>query len=296
MTCLKPLKIALVHRDHPRQMAGRIIGMWSYPVPELEVTVIPKSKFETLIREDFSEFDAVFWEDARTDYKVEGDLPVPVVYYVGDSTLSIGHLRHRHKQSRLADLILIDWDRLEQFEHGDVPVKRLSYCVNNRLFYPREKTVDVGFYVHMTPERRDLHRWLTEFCKLRGYNYDGGTRIDDYCGPIGSAKVNINLNRNPETRAHRCYDVMASRSCLLTSPMPEVSEEDWIEGYHYISWTDWHDLAIAIDAALKRDWWSTIAWRGFNYVQDHTWAARAKQLHALLTEFITEGLGHATVY
>lgn len=284
---MNPLKIVLVHRDHPRMMAERMIGMWAYDVPEFEVTVVTVSKYFTLTREIYTDFDAVFWEDSRTVGVIKGEAPVPIVYYVGDSTLSKGHFQHRREMAEQADLILVDWDRLERFEHLGVPVKRLSYCVNERLFYPREKTIDVGLHASLTDERRELHDWLTDFCAKRGYSYEGGRREGaEYYEAIGKTRVNVNLNRNPETRAHRCYDVMASRSCLLTSPMPEVSGEDWQTGIDFITWVDHKMLAYAIDWAMAKKTWEYIAMNA--YAQDHTWSARATQLHGLLTEFIEE--------
>jgi len=289
------LRVGLIHRDHPRHLQHRMIGMWAYEVPQFEVTRLAQPKHFTLNRDDYvDQFDVLFWEDARTVGTIKGNAPIPVVYYAGDSTLTFDHLRHRYEQSRQADLILVDWDDLDTFYDEFILVKRLSYCVNERLFYPHEKTVDVGFYASMTEERRELHDWLTVFCAARGYSYEGGQREGvAYCAAIGSARVNINMNRNPQTRAHRCFDVMASGSCLITSPMPPVSGEAWEEGLHYLEWIDTCDLGAAIEAALENGLWPYIAGRAFNYVQDHTWAARATQLHGLLSEFIAERAVHA---
>jgi len=291
------LRVGLIHRDHPRYMQHRMIGLWAYDVPEFEVTRITQSKVFTLSRNDYAgEFDVLFWEDARTLGSITGDAPIPVVYYAVDSTLSFDHLRHRYEQSRQADLVLVDFDDLDTFYDEFVPVKRLSYCVNDRMFYPRDKVTDVGFYAGITDDRRELHEWLEMFCTQHGYTFEGGRRnAHEYCKAIGQTRVNINFNRNPETRAHRCYDVMASRSCLLTSPMPPVSGEHWQAGAQYLEWQDRDQLAEQIQTALDGEW-DVIADRAYGYVQDHTWAARARQLHAMLTEFIAERADHVAVH
>lgn len=290
---MKPLKIALVHRDHPRHTWGRMIGMWAYDVPCLDVTHVPQPREFTLNRDNFVDVDAVVWEDARVIGTVTGGAPVPVVYMVGDSTLTDDNYQDRFAQAQQSDLILVDWDRLDRFEGTGKPVKRLAYCVNERLFYPRDKVIDVGFYCNITDERRDLHEWLATFCAARGYTFAGGRRVgEDYCQAIGETRVNVNLNRNPETRAHRCYDVMASRSCLVTSPMPHVSGEDWINQVHYLEWTDWDHLGSTLDAVLSSGLWESIATRAYAYAHAHTWAVRAAELYTILTEFISERVQH----
>jgi hypothetical protein len=267
-------------------MHKRMIGLWGYDVPQFEVTRLTQPKIFELNRNNYADkFDVLFWEDARTFGTLTGNAPIPVIYYAGDSTLSFEHLRHRYEQSRQADLILVDWDDLDNFYDEFMLVKRLSYCVNEHLFYPWIKTVDVGFYASMTDERKELHEWLKDFCAKRGYSYAGGRREDaEYRKAIGSARVNINLNRNPSTRAHRCYDVMASQSCLVTSPMPQVSGEDWRAGFHYVEWDDRDRLVTVLDEALTDGVGPYIAANGYEYVQQHTWAARAQQLYNIIAE------------
>lgn len=280
------MKIALVHRDHPRHTDKRMIGMWSYAVPEFQVTRVAVPKHFILDRRAFADHDVIVWEDARTVGTVIGDAPVPVVYCVGDSTLSDAHYQHRYQQAAQADLILVDWDELDRFTALGKPARRLSYSVNEQLFKPLSKSVDVGFFQHPTDERAALDFWLAAFCAERGYSYASGSRADlAYCAALGTAKININLNRNPQTRAHRCYDALAARSCLVTSPMPYVSGEFWRPNTHFVEWRDYDDLAWWLDSLLPTGRWQRFAADGFDYVMaGHTWAKRAQQLHALLLD------------
>lgn len=292
-----PLRVALVHRDHPRHAERRMVGMWAYDVPQLDVTHIAIPKIAELDRSDFDEFDVVFWEDARTLVTWTGESTTPLVYYVGDSTLTHGHFEHRYMQSRQADLIMVDWDGLDRFAHDNVPVLRLPYCVNDRMFIPRKKTVDVGFYASTTGERSELHDWLKSFCEQRGYSFSGGRReANEYVEAIASTRANVNLNRNPETRAHRCYDVMCCASALVTSPMPPVSGEEWIAGLHYWDWRTLGQLETLLDWLIGEGHWEATAARAKWHAEQHTWAKRAEQLHALLTTFLQERTRHAVVH
>ena len=276
---MRPIKVALVHADHPRHKDSRMVGIWSYPVPEFEVTRFPQEKYVDLSRLQFQEFDVIFQEDARmrVTWNDKGD--TPLIYYVVDSTLSSNHYRERRVAAEQADLVLVDWDRLERFA-GSAPVRRLSHCVNDRMFAPKygDYTTDVGFFFHHTPERLQLHEGIFKLCKHNGYTYQFGQRGGvAYAKSLARCKININLNRNPETRTHRCFDVMASRSCLLTSPLPTVSDELKGDGCYGI-YKD-GELETMILVLLKTSKWQAISNAGYELIQEHhTWAVRARQL------------------
>ena len=92
---MNPIKVALVHADHPRHIDSRMVGIWSYPVPEFEVTRFPQEKYVDLSRLQFQEFDVIFQEDARLQVTWNDKGDTPLIYYVVDSTLSANHYRER---------------------------------------------------------------------------------------------------------------------------------------------------------------------------------------------------------
>ena len=172
----------------------------------------------------------------------------------------------------------------------------LPHIIHNyEFFYPREKTVDVGFFFHPTPERRRLNQYLTEFCGERGYSYSSGKRFGSaYAEAIGSAKININLSRNPQTRADRVFDVFLSGSCLLSDPLPHVSDEPRELNKHYLQFRNRDELCLLIDELLQEETWQVFAKAAYNLgQQQHTWAQRAQQLRRVLWEF---GLKESTTW
>jgi len=282
---MNPIKVALVHADHPRHIDSRMVGIWSYPVPEFEVTRFPQEKYVDLSRLQFQEFDVIFQEDARLQVTWNDKGDTPLIYYVVDSTLSANHYRERRVAAEQADLVLVDWDKLERFA-GGAPVRRLSYCVNDKMFAPKygDYTTDVGFFCNHTPERGRLNEALLEFCENNEYTYQSGHRGGvSYAKSLARCRINVNLNRNSETRTHRCFDVMASRSCLLTSPLPKVSDELKGDGCYGI-YKD-GELETMIFVLLKTSKWQAISNAGYEMVQQyHTWAVRARQLAAIIRE------------
>lgn len=272
---MKPLKVALIVKNTPSTFRrdNRGMGMWSYSVPEFEWEHIAPGKGFKLSLLDLKArgFDLVFHEDggAWGDYL---GTDIPVIYYAIDSTLSEeGHYKPRLAQALRADLILVDHDRLERFDYG-IPVKRLSYCVNDRLFYPRDKTIDVAFHCGSTPERSDTRRRLADYCARHGLVYVSGTvPLEHYADDLGRAKVVVNLPRTPTNRPHRVFDTMASGAALVTYLLPQVSGEFRREFMDYVTidsleatldsvLPQWHAVAeTALETARKYYYWSTRA-------------------------------------
>lgn len=286
---MRPLKVALVTR--PGSVPGeRNVGLFAYPVPELTWRHFEVPKRQTVNRRQFTGFDVILWEDGKSVIHWEGEGP-PLAYLVGDSTLSVEHYQRRLALAKQADLILVDWDRLERFASLGRPVRRLAYCVNERRFrdYGEAKVVDVAYHLSEdTAERHALGDWLGEFCQARGYTYVRGQRFgDDYAISFNRAKVTVNLNRNAETRNHRLFDAMACRTCVVTDPVPEVSGEVRAAGVEYVEWGSLGDLAFLLPRLLDTGAWRTHADCGYDLThQLHTWRVRAGELRAVLGEVL----------
>lgn len=282
------LKVALVHRDSPRNMADRMVGYWSYPVPEFEWDHFPVGKGFRIDKDELAArgYELIVYEDAKIYGEFVGEAGLPVCYVVVDSTLSEGHYRHRVREAAQCDLILVDWDGLERFEHLGKPVARFSHCVNDEYFRDLglERDIDVGSFQGDTPARKALEERLAVFCRQRGYRFEWGTRgWDDYARDMASCKVVLNLNRNPSVRGHRIFDAMACGACLVTSPVPDVPWEPRKAGRDYVEFADFGDLAVKLDSLLQGGLWREVAANGERLIKRwHTWAIRAQQLRWIL--------------
>lgn len=286
---MKPLQVALVHRNSPRLNGARMVGYWSYPVPEFEWHHFPVSKKFRLDRGTFVDFDLIVLEDGKLHGEVTGTGP-PVAYVIGDSTLSDEHYRVRRELARQCDLLLVDWDCLSRFTDLGVPVRRFSYCVNQRLMrdYGMGKDIDVGSFQSATKERRELEAWLRERGTAHGYCFEAGVYPGQaYAMMMTRTKIIVNLNRNPATRSHRVFDAMACRACVLTSPLPDVSGEERRAGTHYLEYdlTDLDALGDCVDWLLGTGQWETFAGNGYMLVREqHTWQVRASELRQLVED------------
>jgi glycosyltransferase involved in cell wall biosynthesis len=288
---MRPLRVALVHRDSPRCI-DRMVGPWSYAVPEFRWTHVPVGKTFRLDKDELAArgFDVIVHEDAKCWGEFTGSAKIPVCYVVMDSTLSGDHYQHRLTQAKQADLILVDWDDLSRFESVGVPVRRCGYSVNDHFFrdWSEEKTVDVAYHATTkgSPERVALADWLESFCERRGYVYQCGRRIGpDYALAFNRAWIVVDLARTPTTRNHRALDAMASWTCLVSSPLPEVSGEEFVEGVHYEAWRDYDELGAKIDRLLVNSQCRRIAEAAYGLVRErHTWSVRAAELKSVLEE------------
>ncbi len=286
---MKKIRVALVHINKPTGW-NRIVGWWSYPVPQFEVTHFGVPKRFVLTQEDFKGHDLVFQEDHKTHGKFEG-LTIPRVYHVVDSTLAKGNYKGRCEHAKGADLILVDHDRLERFTHLGPPVRRFGYCVNDKLFYDRKlpKDIDVSYHCRgWFPERRKLGEILREFCAAEGYSYATGKRLNvEYAKAFGRSKISVNLPINEFNRSHRTFDVMGSRACLSTKRLVSVSYELRRPCDHYVEWDTYDEMFAQIKYLVESGEWETIADAAYELVlAEHTWAVRAEQLYKTLEETI----------
>ncbi len=285
---MRSLAVALLHRE-AKSMIERVYGPWSYPVPEFAVQHFPLTgKHVVLSRRDFAAYDLIVQEDGRLWIDWRGNGP-PLAYVVTDSTLSEQHYRDRYEQARQADLVLVDWDRLERFADLGRPVRRLSYSVNDRLFRDsgQQRAVDVGVYMNLDiPRRRELALFLADHCQQRGWRLEVATFAGPaYAAAFGRTKLAVQLERTATTRAHRVFDALAAGCCLLTTPEPAVSGEERQAGRHYREWLDLPGLGEQIDWLLVSGEWQTVARAGYELVhRAHTWSVRARQLRQTLAE------------
>ncbi len=284
----EPIRVALLHRQSTRLLKRDVVGWWSYSVPEFEWDHFVLRKGFHLKRSTFyDDYDLIVYEDGKLKGRIDRDADIPVAYVVADSTLSENHYRVRCEQAALnADLLLVDWDDLKRFEHLDLPAYRFSFAANDRFFYPREKAIDVGFFCHPTPARKQLARHLHQFCTKRDYSFAYGMRsAANYAAAIGTARININLGRNPQTRSNRIFDVFLSESCLLCDPLPAVSDEPRRLNEHYLQFRSRDELDLLLDELLQTGTWRVFAEAGYELgKRHHTWGRRAQQLRQILAE------------
>lgn len=285
---MNKLRIALVHANRPRDFVpGRMVGIWSYDVPEFEIRHFGTPRQFRMKRSDFRLFDVIVREDHKCYGQFINDYDIPVVAYIVDSTLSDDHYQTRLKLARTADLVLVEQDDLARFA-ACRRVRRLPYCVNENLYkdYGLPKSVDVGMYCNDTPQRVALGEKLRAFCEQQGYSFEYGRREGtEYAKAFNAAKVCVNLARTPTNRPHRTFDVMACKSCLLTSSLPDISGEERENGVHYATFYDDGGAALAIGVMLESGEWQDVAQAGYDLVREkHTWAVRAKELRQIFYE------------
>lgn len=280
---MTPIKVLLIHRES--DVYRHLTGWWSYPVPEFEWTIL-KVKPE--------------WFIADMDYAPDHDLIVlddwifgqikhakkPLAYVVVDSARSKAQLERNRQQAQDANLILVDSDNLESFSGIGKPVRRFAYAVNEQLFYPREKIYDVAFLCWPTDERRKVQGWCNDICRRRGWTLATGTYDwPNYARFLCSAKVVVHKAHVVNARSWRVFDVMASRGCLLSSPLPTISGDGIVSGEHYCEYMNAEQLEHELISLLDDNHWSEIAEAGYQHVMaHHTWSIRATELRETLRE------------
>jgi hypothetical protein len=298
---VKPLKVAiLIKPGCPPPGEGRNMGYFSYDVPEFTYQYFSPGGGNIDLRL-YNNFDVIYHEDAGNwgDYIRDKNTP-PVVYMSIDSTLSDTHYQERLKQGGKSDLILVDHDKIERFKVSGKPVRRLTYCVNDHLFKPLEKTLDVSFHCGSGArkgypggkERNELRAQLDGICKELGLSYESGVLgLPQYAAALGRAKVVINLPRTPINRPHRVFDAMAAGACLLTAPIPWIEEDLLGIGFNktHIVFENINQLPEILELLLKglnfKGWWYDTMLSGSALVEfNHTWSIRAQQLRQILNE------------
>lgn len=285
------MKIALVVKasNGTQEREHRNMGYWSYPVPELDWQHFVFGGKSAYATEMNNGYDVIFQEDAGPRFYK--DIQKPLVYLAIDSTLSDDHLQSRLERAKNADLILVEQDNLKNYIHLSVPVKRLNYCTNDRLFrdtYGLGKPIDVSFYCGSNEERGVIRNMLRTFCKKRNIILGTGTLHPiKYAEAMACSKIVINWPRVPTNRPHRVFDAMACGACLVSGKLPFMPDDRTVEGRDYIQADNHKDIPDAIDMLLSSGRWEEIAANGKKLVTKyHTWAIRAKELHQMLSEII----------
>lgn len=267
----------------------RNMGHWSYAVDEFSWDFIPLGKGKVIDTVDYKArgYDLIFVEDGGSYPDFRGDA-IPNVFYSIDSTLSDKHhYLPRLEQARKADLVLVDHDQLERFEPCGKPVRRFLYAVNDHLFYPREKSIDVNFQCGGgSPERAAMRVKLNAICKAHGWSYRSGTApLAEYAENMGRSKVVVVIPRTPTNRPHRLRDAQSCGASILSASLPDVSGEVLREGIDYYpleshrSIEEWLTELVGFDGC-----WETQAAHNQQVSQAHTWTARSRELRLLLSQ------------
>lgn len=293
---MSQLKIALIvkNKPGPHERERRNMGYWSYPVPEFTWDHFSPGKDFNIERFSmFKDFDVIFHEDGG-NYGIWVGCNPPVAYLSIDSTLSDNHYHARLGQAKQSDLILVDHDELHRFAGVGPPVRRLGYCVNDHVFTPREKSIDVVYHCSSSSgtgapgaqERIALRQYLNEICTRYKWTYRSGVAgLDEYAANMGAARIVINLPRTVTNRPHRILDAMAAGACVLTGPIPTVSGDDLQERIHYRTFTNNAELPEIINELLTDHSWTQCAINGHELVTArHTWAQRARELRQIMRE------------
>ena len=294
---MKPLRVALIYRGYnPLAPEERLCGFWSYPVPEFEVTHIHVDKGFILSREDLAkEHDIIVYEDTKLFGKFTGNARIPIFYGVVDSTLGEGYYQARLKECKQVDVILVEQDDLERFEHLGKPTWRFTACLNDKVFhdYGLEKTVDVSFYnksFHKDApgawERVTMRKQLAEFCAGKGLTYAcEHQEWIEYAKNFNRSKMTVNLCRKRGTRPYRTMDALGAKTCLLTDWIPIWEGDGRQAGMHYLVYENITDLKEIILKLLASGGWKDVSEAGYELVQaKHTWAQRAHELRERIGE------------
>ena len=296
---MKPLKIALVVKPSASttRRDDRNMGYWSYPVDDCFTWQhFQFGSFGSMPKRKFDGFDLVFIEDGGNWGKFVGDGP-PIVYMSIDDTLSEAHLRDRVRQSFQSNLALVDHGSLAPFKMKNRPVRRLNYCVNDKVFMPSlAKEFDVTFHCAANArqgipggeERTAVRQQLDTICKRHGWSYRSGVcGLEDYAANMSKSRVIVNWPRTVINRPHRVFDAMASGAALLTGPIPQVDGDGVFDGVHYRTFTDVETLEKQLVKLLTYGEYEHIAIAGNVHVaENHTWDIRAVQLRTMLNEVL----------
>lgn len=272
------------------------MGYFSYPVPEFtwEHFWFPEPSFTRNTGEFARQgYDLIFHEDGGNWGRyVPGERHIPVVYLSIDSTLDEAHYRVRYQQAKYADLVLLDHDYPDRFASAGPPVRRLNYCVNDRVFHPVSPKRELDITVHCSSGgpggearkeiRRFLHTWAGEWD--RTYR-SGVLGLEAYATAMAASKVVVNWPRSALNRPHRIFDAMACGACVVTGPIPIVDGDGVFEGRQFVRFKDTVDLDQKLCELFDTGDWARYAEAGYTHVMEHhTWAVRAAQLRQMLHE------------
>ncbi len=236
-------------------------------------------------------FDLIFVEDGGNWGEFKHNT-IPVVYLAVDSTLTPAHYQTRLKQAAQANLVLVDHDKLARFRPAGPTVRRFPYCVNDKLFKPLDKTLDVSFHCGTGARkgaaggraRTELRQYLHEVCTRLGYSYrSGALGLPDYAESMGKSRIVVNLPRTDTNRPHRVFDSMAAGACVVTGRLPHIEEDMRIPGYHYVPFDNIEEIPDILTNLLTDNNWKAIAKNGRDLVTLlHTWRKRSGHLRFML--------------
>ena len=285
---MKPLRVALIHRWHPRSTTGRIWGLWESDTPEFTVTHIPTAKGyihdKSLLAQ---KFDMAVYEGPGLWLFFKGNPDFPMCYWELDSLNSEEYYKHRLKEAGKCDIILMEHTPLDWFARVGKPTFRLNTCPASKVLkdYGLPKDIDVSFLTQTRDAVRvELNLKLVKFCEERGYSYTSGVRDYYSYGPdFNRSKISINWSGRAPYRPWRFFESMACRACLVTNPLLEVSEEIHRPGIDYVECQNMDELWKVIPDLLESGKWKEYAEAGYKYIQEnHTWPIRSQQLREKL--------------
>lgn len=275
--------IAVVCRQKAFDETRRKLGWWSYAVPDLIWRFYSVEDGQTVNKDDIARagHDLIVWEDWVWP-QWEGKSSIPIYAVIVDSNTSTRRRkRYQTRQGVDADVLLIDQDQLKTFAETGKPVYRWQGCVNEQVFAPREKVVDMAYHVSKTPERGELYEYLRAWIADKPYSMTAGAglTIDQYAVRIGQAKIVIHKRTHEQCRSHRYFDALATGACLLAEQGWQVPEDGFLPGVHYLTWENPADLVTALEWSLEGGHWLKYAQAGQAFVlARHTWRQRAAEL------------------
>jgi len=288
------LKVALIVKgsrsNYDRD--GRNMGYWSYAVDEFEWDHFHFGNNFHADKKKFHNYDLIFMEDGGNWGHWAGTGP-PVAFMAIDGTLSKAHYQIRREQARRSDITFVDHNELHLFPRSH----RLNYCVNDLVFKPREKKLDVSFHCASGArkgfpggrERVDIRQALNEIAIKNGWSYTSGVLgLEEYAANMGESRVIVNWPRTPSNRPHRIFDGMACKAAICTGVIPEVSGDKITPSLHYADYyhneqIGWKDLSRRLETLFADDNWRMVADTGYKLVMsEHTWKIRAPQLRQIL--------------
>lgn len=293
---MSKLRVALIVKNTPRafERERRNMGWWSYAVPEFDWDHYTGFQ-DKIDLAAFRDYDLVFHEDGGNfaAYVRGRDCP-PVVYLSFDDTLSVDHFEKRITQAEQSDLALVDHGVLEWFERRCKRARRFPYCVNDHLFKPLNKTLDISYNCGVglgkgmpgAEQRHAIGEFLQCEAERRGYSLArGGLEIGEYARTLGAARVVVNWPRTPLNRPHRVFDAMAAGAALCTGAIPILLEDKLIINRDYVWYANDVELSERLSWLIAEQHWIEVAAAGYECVMhNHTWRVRAMQLRRILRD------------
>lgn len=281
------VNVAVVCRKKAFEETRRKQGWFSYPVSDLDWTFYPVEDGETVNKDVLARngHDVIFWEDwVWNDWT--GKSHIPIYAAIVDSNTSAKRRNRYLARAIKADVLLIDQDKLTPFgSKVGKPVFRWQYAVNEHVFAPHPKTVDVAYHVAYTDKRAVYDGVIRSHCRLMNYSLTrgNGLTIDQLAARYGAARIVVHKSTMEQCRSHRFFDALASGACLLTDRVWSVAEDRFQPGVHFAEWQSEGDLQTQITDLLDSGRWKQIAETGRAFVlRFHTWQTRAEQLKGII--------------